>query len=190
MSGARRIAANRRNAARSTGPQSRRGKSRSARNALSHGLAVPVVSDPVLCAKSAALAQAIAGVGANPQRVEAARRIAEAEVDLLRVRQARAQLLSLAIAPQIATNPRTKRKNRALNTALAGTAKEAMGKPSPADTVGNMAALELLPQTLLEPAQQADVLGEFAARLARLDRYERRALSRRKSAIRAFDQIN
>jgi len=48
----------------------------------------------------------------------------------------------------------------------------------------------LLPQKLSEPVRAAQLMREFAGRLARLDRYERRAMARRKSGIRAFDRSN
>jgi len=86
--------ANRANAPASTGPQTSQGHARSARNALRHGLSLPVCADPALCE---ALAREIAGTGANAEIQELARRVAEAQIDLRRVRYARHKLLSDAL---------------------------------------------------------------------------------------------
>src|SRR5690242_21762323 len=86
-------AANRANAARSTGLRTRAGKAAVARNALRHGLSLPVLADPALAPEVAALTARIAGEGADPARHAAAVWIAEAQVDVLRVRRVRAGLM-------------------------------------------------------------------------------------------------
>jgi ABC transporter substrate binding protein len=93
----RKIKANRANARASTGPKTARGRARAARNAFRHGLSLPVCSDPFLSEEVEALAREIAGPEANARIQELARRVAEAQIDLRRVRHARHQLLSNAL---------------------------------------------------------------------------------------------
>ena len=83
---------NRANKPRSTGPRTRAGKAVAARNAWRHGLSLPVLADAALAPEVAALAQAIAGVDASAASRAAAARIAEAQVDLARVRGVRLTL--------------------------------------------------------------------------------------------------
>src|SRR5262249_58336735 len=83
------LAANRANAARSTGPRTRAGKAAVARNALRHGLSLPVLADPALAPEVAALAEQIASPGAREAHRAAAGRIAAAQIDVLRARPAR-----------------------------------------------------------------------------------------------------
>src|SRR5262249_43364249 len=84
---------NRRNAGKSTGPRSRAGKSRAARNARCHGLAVSTWSDPALAEASEALARELAGAGASPELHSLAREAAAAHIDVDRVRWARHRLM-------------------------------------------------------------------------------------------------
>jgi hypothetical protein len=133
MTSDRKIASNRNNAEKSTGPQSEAGKLRSRRNALRHGLAVAIGSQPSYGKDIEALARALAGDSGPP--TEFARQVAEAEIDLLRIRKIRASQLNAV--------------------------------------VGNPDA----------PPQAYD---ELAENLTRLERYERRAYSRRKRALLAL----
>src|SRR5690349_1878798 len=64
--------ANRANAARSTGPRTRAGKAKVARNALRHGLNLPALADPTLAAEVVELARRVAGEGAGEARHAAA----------------------------------------------------------------------------------------------------------------------
>jgi hypothetical protein len=127
VTSARRRDANRRNARASTGPRTSAGKARAAQNASRHGLSVPARYDPARSEEIEALARAIAGARADAECLELARRIAEAQIDVVRARAAR---------------------------------------------------LQLYPEVLHNPVA--------IARLAAIDRYERRALSRRKRAIRVL----
>jgi hypothetical protein len=124
----RRRAANRANARASTGPKTSDGKARSAQNARRHGLNLSALGDPSHSGAIDALARVIAGAEAGARRLRLAYRIAAAQIDLVRARRARHDLLCAAD-----------------------------GDP------------------------------DAALRLYIFDSYERRALSRRKFAIRDFD---
>jgi hypothetical protein len=130
MASERQIAANRRNAKKSTGPRSDAGRAQSRRNALRHGLAIAIGSDPALRADAENLARAISS---EPDNIEFARDAAEAQLELLRIRQMRAELFNQQYASD--------------STAVDG---------------------------------QADLDDQ----LLKLDRYERRAFSRRTRAFR------
>jgi hypothetical protein len=56
-------------------------------------LSLPVYSDPALSAEVEALTREIIGTDTDPQKQQLARRLAEARIDLRRVRHARHQLL-------------------------------------------------------------------------------------------------
>jgi hypothetical protein len=93
MTSARKIKSNRTNAKASTGAKSAQGKARAAQNARRHGLSISVFSDPLLSEEVRSLAQDIAGETVDREVVKLARGVAEAQIDLNRIRQARHKLL-------------------------------------------------------------------------------------------------
>jgi hypothetical protein len=177
-----RLAANRRNALRSTGPKSAAGKRRAARNALKHGLAVPLGADPSFLERIEALSRLIAGEGAAAARLALARRVAEAQVDLDRVRAARFALLSHGVGVET-WDPAGMRPC----APDPGTATPAAAGERPAGR-GKMPLQARSGLPLADaPGPVGAVLHDVARWLASLERYEARARSRRRSAVRALD---
>jgi hypothetical protein len=172
----RKIWANRVNARASTGPQTAQGRARAERNAFRHGLSLPVCSSPALSEEVETLAREIAGPDANAETQDLARQVAEAAIDLRRVRYARHKLLSDALADPHYDSWRGKM----------AVLRSLLRKNAPDLPVENLAAF--LNSTPQGPHKFATILTQEAKQLLAMDRYERRALSRRKSAIRAFDE--
>ena len=137
MTSDRKASSNRMNAQQSTGPRSEVGRRHSRRNALRHGLAVAIGTDPSFTKDIEALAIILAS-GSGQTVGEFARQAAEAEIDLLRIRKLRASRF-----------------------------KTAFGNPE---------------------AKLAD-FSEFDESLTKLERYERRAFSRRKRALLAMIEM-
>jgi hypothetical protein len=119
------IAANRRNATRSTGPVTAQGKARTSRNARRHGLSVPVCRASAVAADIGEFALQLVGDAASRTEIDLARALAEAQLELV----------------------------------------------------------------LLLEVRMSDVSSQDMQAVRRLDRYERRAKSRRKWALSELSQL-
>ena len=178
MTSDRKTKANRANARASTGPKTARGRARAARNAFRHGLSLPVCSDPALSEEVEALAREIAGTDAHAEIQELARRVAEAQIDVRRVRYARHQRLTRALSgPHYDSRANLRGKLKFMCTLLQRDDRE----------ISIAALTKFLTSTLEGPEKFAMILSQESKRLLAMDRYERQALLRRKIAIRALE---
>ena len=181
MISAAKIRANRANALASTGPKSAAGSARAARNALRHALSLPVGSIRGLSEEVETLALEIAGPDADAEVQHLARQVAEAQTDLRRMRLARHQFLSEAMSdPYYESRASRRNKVKFLMSLL---------QPDAAD-MPLEAVMQFLTSTPKGPRKFAIVLSQEAKTLLAMERYERRALSRRKFAIRALDEAH
>jgi hypothetical protein len=93
MASAKQIAANRANAQRSTGPKTALGKRKSSRNSFRHGLSWPLPLELTTSSKVDALARALTPRDAGDAEWTSAVEFAAAQIDLLRIRTIRTELL-------------------------------------------------------------------------------------------------
>jgi len=179
MTSARKAQSNRLNARASTGPRTAAGKRRSSRNAVRHGLTLPVLAYPSLGEDVEILAREIAGDGAGARRLELARRVAEAQIDVRRTRLAQRGMIGRAMADPMYGRAAAMNHNYKVAKKLA----KVIGPwtPIPPD----MRKLFVSPPT--GPRKHAAILSDMAKQLAGMDRYESRALARRRRAVREFE---
>jgi hypothetical protein len=161
MTSERRKEANRNNAKQSTGSRTAHGKLRAKRNARRHGLA----TKPAVSTQIERMAKAICGKAANRLQYEEALNIAESQFVVQAVRAARVAAIKRM-------------------TAVAATQKEQIVEfCEPPEGEAQTASEE---QSSPEIEDDVSAFEHALPEMIRYDRYERRALSRRKRAIRNF----
>jgi hypothetical protein len=180
----RQIAANRRNARKSTGPRSRAGKERARGNAYRHGLSSNFTPGSELDKKIEELARKIAGGSQGVIVLEQARAAAQAEFDLARIRAVKVGLIERAYAFGALDPPRPLTSTAAhfafINLLLlTGTS---AGLPQPVEAAP--------PMPERGPDRLAEAVRRVLPELSRLERYESRAASRRNKALQAIRQLS
>jgi hypothetical protein len=177
--------ANQANAKASKGPKTKGGRARSARNALRHGLSIPVCKEPSLSIQAEEIALKLAGPDPDETLLDRARAIGEAQVNLNRVRIRRNALLAQLLADGT-YRPLSAYKRQVGEMRAIDRVERILGRSFDLDDIGHLTELK----PLKDDEKFATVVEDRVRELAALDRYERRAISKRKSAIRAFDSVN
>lgn len=181
MASERQIAANRRNAGKSTGPRSGAGKKRAGQNAYRHGLTLSL-SGAALTGQAEELARKIAGGIADAVTLGHARTAAEAELELARVRRVRLALIervsalgSLKTPTHFRTADGEVRWLIAMDIWLTEQGIRPR-RPKLQDPAATM--------PLSQPHRSSEAMRRLLPDLLKLDRYETRAVGRRDRAIR------
>ena len=221
------IAANRRNGRKSSGPRSAAGKSIASRNALRHGLAAIALRQSVPSAEIEEFAGALCGDDRNPTLFAQAVKIAENEITLRAIRAQQAADIERLREPYAAP---FSRKDNTLELAkgrsfewlatreIRSRVPELLEKYKdqmppllkPDDKYSDWMCDDLIPIRLkallqepddidektrerarkrIEERDEHEALTSAVGDLIRLDRYQRRAWSRQKRAIREFMRI-
>ena len=170
----RQIAANRKNAIKSTGPKTRAGKRRAAGNAYRHGLSIQTDhgEDPEALVS---LVWRIAGNTTDQKLLQFARIAARACLELVRIRQVKRDMIGRMVQFG-ALEPAALRRARAAEArCLAWWYKQPLKKLKPVDWVVETSDAE----------RDAKALQQLVTKLRKLDRYEARAYATMDRALRA-----
>jgi hypothetical protein len=178
----RQIAANRRNAGKSTGPRSGAGKKRASKNAHSHGLTV-MLSSAAFAKQVEQLARKIAGRTTAPIILEHARATAEAELELGRIRRVRLALIERTSALGSLKAPKhfssVKEETRWLKQIGIWLMKNRGSEPPLPEFKDPSATMPSQ-----EPQRSSEAMRRMLPDLIKLNRYESRAVARRDRAVR------
>ncbi|MCK1307790.1 MULTISPECIES: hypothetical protein [unclassified Bradyrhizobium] len=167
MASERQIAANRRNAGKSTGPKTRAGRQRARANAYRHGLAAP--SSREARAEIDALARQFAGATTDPIILQQAQIAAHAEFILARVELLRIAWIQRTYALGAPQDAPLEVYNREVWAWIRD------GTPTrlPQDTMPSAG-----------PERLTEAIRRSLRELGKLERYEARAMARRNRAFR------
>jgi hypothetical protein len=206
MTSAKKVAANRINGRKSRGPRTGAGKARASRNARRHGLAAFNNKDPVMAGRVKQMVDAICQGDDDPLLREQAVAIAESQLWLECVKAEKLALIERLRDPTaytLALNIRlacararmrlfdvADRQQKIIDDLITKT-KAAGRDPEREPLPPHIEAAWPRPSFRSEDAErdEHEALCEGIGDLVRLLRYERRAWSRRKRAVRAFMAI-
>ena len=180
MASERQIAANRRNANKSSGPRSAAGKKRASNNAYRHGL-FSKRARAAVTEEMQALARIIAGEVTSAIAFEHASVAAEAEVELGRIRDAKRALIDRTGIFDSFKTPTTFLTDPRKDPWLMATVRGRKSQPIKAE--------DFLSPMQQEEAERSVAIKRVLSELTKLSLYQKRAAARRDRTIRKLMKI-
>lgn len=175
MASEKQIAANRRNATKSTGPRSSAGKKRASRNAYRYGLSLPITASATLGQELENRAREIAAERDGAIKLERARAIVEPELYLGRMGRVKVALIDNMLAlGDVDAVPDFSNSDAGVVRVL-----RVAGR-------GIVTVRVAAPMTIEETEQWAQAMRRALPVLVKIQRYERRAAAQQARAIRAL----
>jgi hypothetical protein len=167
------------------GPKTELGKSRASKNAYRHGLSIAISDDPTFSPLVDKLGAMIAGDLSDEIRLMLSRQLAEAQFDIMRIRKARTDILADDNLRKVRA---TKKDFAAINRSFKAKIKAIPWHEWGTHLIDEWdAAILAIHATPFDHAQGIDLI---ISKLNGLERYERRALSRRNRALHALHDYN
>ena len=163
---------------RGTGPKTTEGKRASSLNALRHGLNLPIDKDLAYGGKVGRLAQFLAGPDSSQEALAWAQRAALAHMEVLRARE---------VIRQVFERPTLSKRRARLWIIYAKLSRLKEEDPDAFNSDGYLEKFNdiVYGKSSVDPM---DHLRDRLVEMEKLDRYQMRALSRRKFALREFEQ--
>ena len=195
MSSQAQLAANRANARKGRGPRSAAGRTRASRNALRHGLAAISRHNPAYFPEIGRMATAYCEGDTDPLLFEQALIIAESDIILICLGAERLAAIermrdpdAIPFSDSKASLARARARFAQAKRAYAQLVKAKQAKAGSTSDTGKASISAQKNKGPHPPAQrdECDAMCRAAPDLRRLERYERRAASRRNRAIREF----
>jgi len=176
-----RLISNKENAKKSTGPKSKEGKKISSQNARKLGLAVSIESEPEVLEQIRLLAQILAGPNPSKDQLTQARLAAQAQYEYMRACRIRNMIMQKIL------NKKRHGKSIIDTSNFRGARKIIFNFLRKGKSPDEIDAL-LMPQDITIDQNISAISLELIDQLSSTERYIKRALSKRKFALRALSQ--